>query len=214
MASDTVSRYGDEYLVLAGVGKAESRVLGSRFLGLALPVSSEQEISKQIAERAREYHDATHHCFAAIWDWGKSVHSSDAGEPRGTAGLPILRAIQSAGLSDTLVIVTRYFGGTKLGKGNLARAYGACAGEALRDAPKKMVHRKRRFLMDVPPSETGKLYRLAHRNGWDIMSDSSGDSGRFEVRVPMSEGDSAIQAMRNATAGQATIMEDGLWTSS
>jgi len=214
VASDTVSRYGDEFLILAGSGKAESRVLGSRFLGLALPVSSEQEISRQIAARAREYHDATHRCFAAIWDLGQCVQSSDGGEPRGTAGLPILRAIQSAGLSDTLVIVTRYFGGTKLGKGNLARAYSACAEEALCDAPKKIVHRKRRFLIEVPPSETGKLYRLAHRNGWDIVSVSSGDSGRFEVRVPMSEGESAIQAVRNATAGQATIREDGFWTSS
>jgi len=214
VASDTVSHPADEFLVLAGAGKAESRVSGSRFLGLALPVSSEQEITRQIAARAREYHDATHHCFAAIWDLGKCEQSSDAGEPRGTAGLPILRAIQSAGLSNTLVIVTRYFGGTKLGKGNLARAYGACAEETLRAAPKRVVHRKRRFLIEVPPSETGKLYRLAHRNGWGIASVGSGESGRFEVRVSTGEGESALQAVQNATAGRATIMEDGFWTSS
>ena len=214
MASDTVPRPADEFLVLAGTGKAESRVLGSRFLGLALPVSNEQEISKQVAARAREYHDATHHCFAAIWDLGQCEQSSDAGEPRGTAGLPILRAIQSAGLSNTLVIVTRYFGGTKLGKGNLARTYSTCAEETLRAAPKRVVHRKRRFLIEVPPSETGKLYRLAHRNGWGIASVGSGESGRFEVRVPTGEGESALQAVQNATAGRATIMEDGFWISS
>lgn len=214
MESDTVSRQSDEFLILAGTGKAENRVSGSRFLGLALPVSNEQEISKQVAARAREYHDATHHCFAAIWDLGQCEQSSDAGEPHGTAGLPILRAIQSAGLSNTLVIVTRYFGGTKLGKGNLARAYSACAEETLRAAPKKTICRKRKLLIEVPPSETGRLYRLAHRNGWDIVSISSGESGRFELRVPTGEGESALQAVQNATAGRATIMEDGFWISS
>jgi putative IMPACT (imprinted ancient) family translation regulator len=183
-------------------------------LGLALPVLSEQEIGAKLAAQAREYHDATHHCYAAVWNFGKSVQSSDAGEPHGTAGLPILRAIQSAGLCDALVIVTRYFGGTKLGKGNLARAYAACAEEALSAAPKKTVCRKRKFLIEIPPSETGKLYRLTHRNRWDIVTVSSGESGRFEVRVPMSEGESALQAVRNATSGRVTIKEDGIWTSS
>ncbi len=204
----------DTSLTLAGPGTAEVRVSGSRFLGLALPVSGEQEIAEQLAQRTREYHDATHHCYAAVLSADRSEASSDAGEPRGTAGTPILRAIQAARLTDSLVIVTRYFGGTKLGKGNLARAYRDCAEEALRAAPKRAVRHGWRFRVEVPFDEIGRLYSLAHRSGWEIVPEDSARGGCFEVRVPLSEREGVRESVLDATAGRASVVEEGIWTSS
>jgi uncharacterized YigZ family protein len=214
MNGDSISDRSSELLTLAGPGTAQSRVLGSRFLGWAVPVTSAQEATERISQRTREYHDATHHCFAFVLGPDKSAQSSDAGEPRGTAGAPILRAIEAASLTNTLVIVTRYFGGKKLGKGNLARAYSTCATEALDAAPKKTIRQGHRLRVKIPRSETGKLYTVIHRYGWEILRWESTEEGCFEVRVPLSESESAAARIVDATAGQAQVSEDGFWTSS
>jgi uncharacterized YigZ family protein len=214
MNGESTSDRSSELLTLAGPGTAQLRVLGSRFLGLATPVTSEQEATEHISQRAREYHDATHHCFAFIVGADKRAQSSDAGEPRGTAGAPILRAIEAANLTNTLVIVTRYFGGKKLGKGNLARAYSACATETLNAAPKKVIRQGQRLRVKIPLSEMGKLYTVIHRHGWEIVQRESAQEGWFEVRVPFADGESAAQRIVDATAGQARVSEDGFWTSS
>lgn len=214
MSGDSISDRSSELVTLAGPGTAQLRVLGSRFLAVAQPVTSEQEMAQHVLRREREYHDATHHCFASILGPDRRAQSSDAGEPRGTAGLPILRAIESAKLTNTLVIVTRYFGGKKLGKGNLARAYGTCASEALSTAPKKTIRQGRRLLVKIPPAEIGKLYALAHRAGWEIASREPKDETCFEVRIPFWNSERASQDILDALAGQAEIAEGGLWTSS
>ncbi|MBM3324315.1 MAG: YigZ family protein [Calditrichaeota bacterium] len=214
MSDDSISDKSCEFLTLAGPGNAQLRVLGSRFLALARPITSEQEAMQHVSQRVREYHDATHHCFAFILGPDRHEQSSEAGEPRGTAGLPILRAIEAAKLTNTLVIVTRYFGGKKLGKGNLARAYGTCAGEALRTAPKKTIRQAQRLRVKIPTSEMGKLYALSHRRKWEIAGRESEEEGLFEVRVPFSDTEIAMQRIMDATSGQARITEEGLWTSS
>jgi putative IMPACT (imprinted ancient) family translation regulator len=112
----------DERVVAAREGRAEIRERASRFLAFASPVSSPGEAAQAVARLRREYHDATHVAFA--WKIGSGAtaaqRSSDAGEPSGTAGKPIAAAIASAGISDVLVAVVRYFGGTKLGTGGLS----------------------------------------------------------------------------------------------
>jgi uncharacterized YigZ family protein len=213
MKNDKAPEESGEFQILAGPGASEIRVLGSRFLGFALPVATEQEISERLTERSREFHDATHHCSAWILGVERSEHSSDAGEPHGTAGAPILRTIQAVGLTDALVIVTRYYGGTKLGKGNLARAYGAAASEALDAAPKKIIRRLRKFIVDVSFSDIGKLYTLANRCGWEIIPRDSAEGGQFELRVPIPEKENVYRLVSDATAGRASCVEDGFWIS-
>lgn len=213
MSNNKAPEEHGEFRTLAGPGTAEIRVLGSRFLGFALPVTSEQEISDRLTERSRAFHDATHHCSAWILGAERREHSSDAGEPHGTAGAPILRAIQAADLTDVLVIVTRYFGGTKLGKGNLARAYHTCASEALEAAPKKVIRRLLKFIVEVPYDDIGKLYTLANRSNWEIIPNDSAKGGRFELRVQISEGEDVVRQVNNATAGRASCVEDGFWIS-
>ncbi|HYJ80479.1 MAG TPA: YigZ family protein, partial [Longimicrobiaceae bacterium] len=109
---------------------------GSVFLALAAPIASEEEARAVLAAREKALWDATHHCSAWRLRDG-TARANDAGEPSGSAGAPILAAIEGAGLSDVIVVVTRWYGGTKLGVGGLVRAYGESAAEALAAAPRR-----------------------------------------------------------------------------
>ena len=108
---------------------------GSRFIALAYPVETEEEVKAIVAGLRKQYHDARHHCFAYRLGYkGDVFRSSDDGEPSGSAGRPILGQIDSAGLSDVLVVVVRYFGGIKLGIPGLIRAYKTSTADALAQA--------------------------------------------------------------------------------
>ena len=105
---------------------------GSRFIARAYPVESEAEIKEIVAALKKEYHDARHHCYAyRLGLDGEPWRANDDGEPSGSAGRPILGQIDSAGLSDILVVVIRYFGGIKLGIPGLIRAYKTSTSDAL-----------------------------------------------------------------------------------
>ena len=111
----------------------------------------------------KEYFDATHICFAWVIGVGKEekVRSSDAGEPKGTAGAPILDAIRRAGITNTLVAIVRYFGGTKLGTGGLSRTYRQAAAEALAKAGKKELLEEIR--LKAPLALADRILKLSGR---------------------------------------------------
>ena len=152
----------EELQVLAGPGRGEVRERASRFLAFARPISSAEEAAAILADLKRRYHDATHVAYAWKVGAGRSSagRSSDAGEPAGTAGKPIAEAISSAGVGDALVTVVRYFGGTKLGTGGLARAYRAAAQRAIADAGLMAVHRTTRVLVTCSYESLGAARRL------------------------------------------------------
>lgn len=105
---------------------------GSKFLARAYPVCTQEDIAQRLTELKKSYHDARHYCYA--WRLGpekKEYRVNDDGEPSGSAGKPIFGQIQSRDLSDVLIVVIRYFGGTLLGVGGLIRAYRAAASDAL-----------------------------------------------------------------------------------
>lgn len=105
---------------------------GSRFIAWAYPVETEEEVKEIVTGLKKEYHDARHHCYAyRIGPAGSIWRANDDGEPSGSAGRPILGQIDSAGLSDVLVVVIRYFGGIKLGVPGLIRAYKTATADAL-----------------------------------------------------------------------------------
>ncbi len=116
--------------------RSETVINKSRFITCARPVKTEAEARAFIAEIRKEFPDSTHVCTAYVLSDRDIQRSSDNGEPAGTAGVPILEAIRHAGLTDTCAAVVRYFGGIKLGTGGLARAYGGCTLELLKDSPK------------------------------------------------------------------------------
>ncbi len=112
--------------------RIENRVRGSRFIATAIPISSREHVSEAIDDLRKEFWEASHHCYAyQLAPDGSDYRFSDDGEPSGSAGKPILLVLQRAELLDTLIVVTRYFGGTKLGVGGLARAYGEAAADVL-----------------------------------------------------------------------------------
>jgi uncharacterized YigZ family protein len=120
----------DEYRVPAKKTQSEIKVKGSRFICTVIPCLSRQDAEKEYADHKKEYYDATHNCFA--WKINDTEwRYSDDGEPSGTAGKPILQAIDARALKEILCIVTRYFGGTRLGTGGLIRAYGDCTAQTL-----------------------------------------------------------------------------------
>ena len=114
----------DTYLTIASPAEEGSRERSSKFLAFAYPVESEAEIKGHLEVLKKRYYDATHHCYAWRMGYdGLQSRSNDDGEPSGTAGRPILGQILSAGLTNVLVVVVRYFGGTKLGVPGLIKAY-------------------------------------------------------------------------------------------
>ncbi|MBN1406704.1 MAG: YigZ family protein [Calditrichaceae bacterium] len=120
----------DLYYIPASPVDAEIKVKGSKFIAGVIPVKSKNEAEQAYNEIKKKNYDATHNCFAYRID-ANIFRYSDDGEPNGTAGKPILQMIDSKNLSETLCVVTRYFGGTKLGTGGLIRAYSDAAKEAL-----------------------------------------------------------------------------------
>ena len=125
----------DTYKSIAGRAEGLFKDNGSRFIALAYPVETEDEVKAMVEGLKKEYHDARHHCYAyRLGLDGGRWRANDDGEPSGTAGRPILGAIDSAGLSDVLVVVVRYFGGMLLGVPGLIRAYREAAADALAKA--------------------------------------------------------------------------------
>lgn len=127
----------EKYLSVDGLCVTEKVIERSRFITASRHVEDEAEARAFIAEREKKYADATHHCYAYIADeLGNLLRFSDDGEPQGTAGMPMLDVLKNRNLVRTAVVVTRYFGGIKLGAGGLVRAYAGCVAENLDRAKK------------------------------------------------------------------------------
>ena len=125
----------DSYLSIPGPSEGLFKDNGSRFISFAFPVETEDEIKDIVSELKKKYHDARHHCYAYRLGYlGDRFRANDDGEPSSSAGRPILGQIDSRNLSDTLVVVVRYFGGIKLGIPGLIRAYKTSTAQALDNA--------------------------------------------------------------------------------
>jgi uncharacterized YigZ family protein len=125
----------DTYFSIDGSSKAEFKEKGSKFLAFAYPVKDEEEIKSVLKELKEKYWDASHHCYAyMLGPKGEVYRANDAGEPNHSAGDPILSQIKSFKVTDILIVVVRYFGGTKLGVSGLISAYKESARLALEES--------------------------------------------------------------------------------
>ncbi|HYH78536.1 MAG TPA: YigZ family protein [Longimicrobium sp.] len=175
----------------------------SVFLATAWPVETEDEARRVLAAREKATWDANHHCSAWKLRGGVS-RANDAGEPGGSAGAPILAAIEGAGLVDVLVIVTRWFGGTKLGVGGLVRAYGEAAALALEAAPRRVGTVAERLRVVYPYAHTAAVMRVLERAGAAAVEHGyadSGDAGTVAFSVAASLRERVRDELREATAG-------------
>ncbi|SFW60781.1 IMPACT family protein [Chitinophaga sancti] len=139
------------YFTIEKTARAEFKDRGSKFLAYAWPVKSVEQVKEYLQEVKKEHPKATHHCFAyRLGTDGLQFRASDDGEPSGTAGKPILGQIDSKGLTDTLVVVVRYFGGTLLGAPGLINAYKMSASMVLQVIPavQKNVEAKYHLVFD------------------------------------------------------------------
>lgn len=123
-----------EYTTIQGDNTVEIVIEKSRFIATAIHVDSVEEAQEFIASKRKKYFDATHNCYGYLI--GDKAKFSDDGEPQGTAGMPIYECIKNSKIDHVCVVVTRYFGGIKLGAGGLVRAYSGSCAEALKTATK------------------------------------------------------------------------------
>ncbi|HET6569841.1 MAG TPA: YigZ family protein [Rhodothermales bacterium] len=194
----------DTYLRITGRGVREIREKGSRFIAEAIPVTSSEEVNAEFeAIRKREF-KATHHCYAfRLAPDGTVFGFSDAREPVGTAGPPILQRIEARGLVDTLVVVTRYFGGRKLGTGGLIRAYGDAAAEVLNACPvaEHVLRVPLRLRFDYP--DTSPVLHVLSRFNAEIRDTRYAEGTELIVGVRRSQVDAFRDAYREALGGRA-----------
>lgn len=155
------------YPIPAGAKRTELEILNSRFIASLSPVFTVEAAKAFLTAIRAEFPDATHHVPAYLVGHGSALiaHSSDDGEPAGTAGRPVLTVLQGSGLGDVAVVVTRYFGGTKLGTGGLVRAYSEATKAVLTDLPRAEKVPTHTLMVAIPYSlfERVRLLLLAHR---------------------------------------------------
>jgi len=200
----------DTYRTLAAPASAEHTVDDSRFVAEAVPASSRDAAERHVeAVRARE-HKAQHHCSAyRVGTGGDVARYDDDGEPSGTAGRPILRQIDARNLTNTLVVVTRYFGGTELGTGGLARAYGAAADRALDRA--SIVERVVRVPVRIEYAydDTAPAEQVLRRFDTEVQASTYTDTTTLTVGVRRSAVDDFVEAFTNALGGRGTVLSVG-----
>jgi putative IMPACT (imprinted ancient) family translation regulator len=169
--------------------RREIRVLGSRFLADAHPVTGAAEARARRLVLEGEFPAATHHCWALRLRLpaGERELAADAGEPAGTAGVPILQALRRAGVINAQVIVVRWFGGTKLGKGGLARAYRDAARAALEAAGTVEMIPVARLRLVGPVGLDGEVRHTLARHGGRILSAAYGDGGGADLVAELPE---------------------------
>ena len=196
----------DEYASIAAHCNVQLKVEGSKFISDAFPITSEDDVISFLEGIKKKYFDATHHCFAfVIGKKQTSFRYSDDGEPSGTAGIKIFSAIQSHNFSDTLVVVTRYFGGTKLGVGGLGRAYYDAAQLVLQHAKPITKQCVVRLRISFFHEEMNGVMNTITKNKIIIAKREYTDIVAFLLYVPKSFVEQLSLQLTNATRGQLTI---------
>lgn len=187
-------------------GQGEIVEKKSRFIANVFPISTEEEAGERIEEIRKRYWDARHNCWAYVLGGNPPTERmSDDGEPAGTAGKPILEVIRGKELTDVLVVITRYFGGTLLGTGGLVRAYTAAALEGIGDS--KIITRIYgvKLHMTIEYGDWGKIqYSLGKRN-MSPESCSYTDKVELELLVPEDETEELKKGVMEGTNGRAVI---------
>jgi uncharacterized YigZ family protein len=192
----------DHFRTLAEPAEFRHKIERSEFLGIAFPVEREESFFEELARVQKKHFDATHHCWAFRLFADARSRSSDAGEPSGTAGKPILAAIEGADLHDVGVIVVRWYGGVKLGTGGLSRAYRDTVAETLKLAKTIDRYLYTRFTVLVPFEMLNQVYRLIDPPNVVLAEERFGERNEFlfDVRPSSAEKFSArLRELRLAT---------------
>lgn len=158
---------------------------GSKFIGFAFSVENEDEINAKLLELKEVYPDATHHCYAYRLGFdGEIYRANDDGEPSGSAGIPIYNQIRSAELTYTLVVIIRYFGGTKLGVGGLIQAYKKAAELTLAEDKKISFIQKEKYFIRFEYAQQNEVQKILESLNAEITQQNFIDLVEFHFEVP------------------------------
>ena len=199
----------DTYKSIAEPSRGLFRDNGSRFLAFAWPVESEEEVKQIVASLKKEYHDARHHCYAyRLGKDGQAWRANDDGEPSGSAGRPILGQIDSAGLSDVLVVVVRYFGGIKLGIPGLIRAYKTSSAEAIANAEIVTKTAMKRYRLSFGYMEMNSVMRMVKDMGLEQSGQDFGTACSLGVKVRLSLENDFLERVGNIAGCSVAATEE------
>ncbi|MGW0777702.1 YigZ family protein [Streptomyces sp. NPDC002835] len=196
----------EQYRTVAGEGVHETEINRSRFICALAPAATEEEAQAFVARIRKEHPAATHNCFAYVVGADAAVQkASDDGEPGGTAGVPMLQMLMRREIRYTVAVVTRYYGGVKLGAGGLIRAYGGAVGEAL-DAVGTLTRRRFRLAtVTVDHQRAGKLENDLRATGRQVREVAYADAVRIGIGLPDADVDAFRAWLADATAGTAGL---------
>lgn len=198
----------EQYRSLRTAVSSQIKVEGSRFIADAFPITGSEDAEEHLAAVRKKYFDATHHCYAFLTGPPALAHTraSDDGEPSGTAGVKILSALRAADCSDALIVVTRYFGGTKLGVGGLGRAYHDAASSVLSSASYRTKALVQELAVSFPFTETNPVMTLVHGGPFRILgTDYSEDRTIITLGIFPSQVEALRLRLTNATRAQAEL---------
>lgn len=199
----------DRYYSIIKEATTTIKIRGSKFIGHVTPVNTRKEAEDYIDFISEKNYDATHNCTAfkvGIGDKALFKYNDD-GEPGGTGGRPILKAIEGKGLTNVAGVVTRYFGGIKFGTGGLSRAYKNCTDRALGKAGKREFFFTNTFFIDFPYHFTGVVMELIEKYTCTIKHKKYGDKVELTVAVKKSLSDEFKQTLLDKTGGKIIIKE-------
>ncbi|MCQ2400077.1 MAG: YigZ family protein [Clostridia bacterium] len=202
----------DSFLTVVSDFKAETVIEKSVFICRLFHVEREEEVKKIIAEIKKKHYDATHNCWAYVLDAeGNDSRFFDDGEPQGTAGMPMLDALKKSGVGETLAVVTRYFGGIKLGAGGLVRAYGGCVADALKSADVKSKTLSCVFDIKTDYDKFSALLRLTSSFSLDaeILNQNFDEGVSLSVAVKKSVKEDFIKRVSETFAGKVEPVLSG-----
>jgi uncharacterized YigZ family protein len=197
----------DAYFTLKAPVSGEIKIKGSRFIGHAGPIHEQEEAVSFLKRLVKQYHDATHHCYAYRLGTGNEsvFRTSDAGEPSGTAGKPILNAMEGRSLSDLICVVVRYFGGVKLGTGGLARAYASCANLTLEKGIVQTCFQTEVFHLKFDYDHTGAVMRIVTGFHGRILESRYGSQTELTVQIHKTEAPDFRKHLLDETGGRIEL---------
>lgn len=197
-----------EYDIPADIHRVEDVIDRSRFITTIGPAGSPEAAREFIDAVRAEFPDATHNCWAYVAGApGSTAHigMSDAGEPHGTAGRPMLDVLLHSGVGDVVVVVTRYYGGVKLGKGGLVRAYGGCVQNALATMRRAQRVAMARLEVTLGYADVDALRRLLAEAGGAVEREQYGVDAVYHVALPASRHGMFLRMLADRTAGRAEV---------
>ena len=193
------------YHTIAGESEGIYKEKGSKFIALAYPVKTEEDVKQHVAEVKKKYYDARHHCYAYILGPNKDAYrQNDDGEPSGTAGRPIHGQLLLNDLTDTLIIVIRYFGGIKLGVSGLINAYKTAAKDAIDN--NTIVERfvEENYEIHFPPLGMNKVMQLLKRDTVKITDQQYDTDCIIRFTVQKRDADALLEALQKVEGASIT----------